>query len=338
MGEIPAGSHRPELEPDGDPVVRRLHPAVDPPAPPRRSARRRGQDSALGVGRTLRGTVGAAWEDRIFGLAAEFGFWMLLSLPPLLLAVLGILGFFGNDLPAGTIDNIESAVLDGARRVLVPDAVDSLIKPALHDILTKGRADVVSIGFLIALWSGSSAMATFVNTISIAYDRREARSAVRSRLLALWLYLSGVLAFVVLLPLLVIGPSRIISVASPHYHQLVSDLVNVLYWPVVGVGSVLLLATLYHLAVPGRVPWRRCLPGAVVALGLWVAGSYFLRLYFEAVFGHFSVYGPLASPIAILLFLYVTALAVLFGAELNGELVREAEVRRVAALEPAENP
>ena len=69
---------------------------------------------------------------------------------------------------------------------------------------------------------------------------------------------------------------------------------------------------------------------------LWNTATEF---YFEAVFGHFSVYGPLASPIAILLFLYVTALAVLFGAELNGELVRQAEAKRVAALEPAtENP
>lgn len=336
MAEIPAGSSRPDPEPDGEAVVRRLRPAPLDVAVAGRG-RRTWRDRLRRLGSTLRGTIAAAWEDRIFGLAAEFGFWMLLSLPPLLLAVLGILGFFGNDLPTGTIDNIESGVLDGARRVLVPDAVDSLIKPALHDILTKGRADVVSIGFLIALWSGSSAMATFVNTISIAYDRRDARSAVRSRLLALWLYLSGVLAFVVILPLMVIGPSRIISLASPHYHRLVSDLVNVLYWPVVGVGSALLLATLYHLAVPGRVPWRRCVPGAVVALGLWVSGSYGLRLYFEAVFGHFSVYGPLASPIAILLFLYVTALAVLFGAELNGELVRQAEARRIAALDEAED-
>jgi membrane protein len=109
--------------------------------------------------------------------------------------------------------------------------------------------------------------------------------------------------------------------------------VNVLYWPVVGIGSVLLLATLYHLAVPGRVAWRRCLPGACIALGLWIAGSYGLRVYFEAVFGHFSVYGPLASPIAVLLFLYVTALAVLFGAELNGELVRQEEARGLLAAE-----
>jgi membrane protein len=314
-----AAHARVEETPDG--VVRRLRPAEPVPET--------AQDRALHLGRTVRGTVVAAWEDRIFGLAAEFGFWMLLSLPPLLLAVLGILGFFGNDLPQGTIDGIETGVLNGARRVLVPDAVDSLIQPALHDILTKGRADVVSIGFLIALWSGSSAMATFVNTISIAYDRRDARGAVRSRLLALWLYLSGVLAFIVILPLLVIGPNRIIDLASPQYHALVSRLVNVLYWPVVGLGSVLLLATLYHLAVPGRVPWRRCLPGAVIALGLWMAGSYGLRVYFEAVFGHFSVYGPLASPIAVLLFLYVTALAVLFGAELNGELVRQEEARRL---------
>ena len=75
----------------------------------------------------------------------------------------------------------------------------------LDQVLHSSRLDIISIGFLIALWAGSSATATFVNTITIAYGLRDLRGAVRSRLLALWLFLSGVVGFVAL-PLLVLGP------------------------------------------------------------------------------------------------------------------------------------
>lgn len=290
------------------------------------------------AGRTVTQALAHAWHDRVLGLAAEFGFWQLLSLPPLALAVLGILGYFGNDLTGGTLVRVENSLLDSLSRVIVPDAVDSLLRPALHDILTRGRADVVSVGFLVALWSGSSAMATFVNTTAIAYDRRHHRGAVRSRLVALRLYLVGVAVSVVLLPLLVVGPTRVVLLAGPGYHRLVGQLVTLLYAPVVYAGSVLLLAAAYRFAVPGRIAWRHCLPGALLAMGLWVAGSYGLRAYFEAVFRSISAYGPLASPVAVLLFLYVTALAMLLGAELNGQLLREAEGARLdGARQPRES-
>ena len=73
-------------------------------------------------------------------------------------------------------------------------------------MLRRGRADVISVGFLLALWAGSSATATFVNTVTIAYGMRDLRGAVHSRLLALGLYLLTVVIGIVLLPVMVIGP------------------------------------------------------------------------------------------------------------------------------------
>jgi membrane protein len=75
--------------------------------------------------------------------------------------------------------------------VLTPDVVDSLVRPTLADILGSGRLDVVSLGFLLALWAGSSATATFMNTIVIAYDQRDVRGPIRTRLKALWLFVLG---------------------------------------------------------------------------------------------------------------------------------------------------
>lgn len=86
---------------------------------------------------------------------------------------------------------VEQTILEAAEAAISARAVTELVQPAVHSVLTNGRADVVSVSFLIALWTGSSAMSTFVNTITIAYNLREQRSAVHSRLLALWLFLGG---------------------------------------------------------------------------------------------------------------------------------------------------
>ncbi|MDQ1696305.1 MAG: rane protein [Frankiaceae bacterium] len=267
-------------------------------------------------------TLVKAWNDRVLGLAAEAGFWQLLSLPSLLLAVLGFIGYFSGALGPDTLHSLENAILRGAKHVIVPSSVDSTIKPALHRILVGGRADVVSISFIVSLWTGSSAMATYVNTITIAYGLRAHRNAVRSRLLALLLYFGFVAVGVVLLPLLVLGPSLVVKLFPDRWQHLVHTLTVIGYWPVVAIIGMALLTTLYHLAVPVRLPWRRAVPGAMFALVVWLAGSTLLREWLAWAFRSTATYGPLSAPVAVLVFLYLTALAILLGAELNAEIDR----------------
>jgi membrane protein len=294
-----------------------------------RAAPARGR--GIGVVWTLiSSTLVRAWRDRVLGLAAEAGFWQLLSLPSMLLGIVGIIGFFSGSLGAHTIHDIEDALLRGAKHVIVPSAVDSTVKPALDRILAGGRADVVSISFLVSLWTGSSAMATYVNTITIAYDLRQHRNAVRSRLLALLLYLAFVVVGVVLLPLLVLGPGLIVRLTPHNWHHAMHIIVSIGYWPVVVLITLALLATLYHLSVPVRTPWRRALPGAVVGLLVWVAGSVVLRIWLIWAFRSTATYGPLSAPVAVLIFLYLTALAILLGAELNAEIDRMWPLRATA--------
>jgi membrane protein len=263
-----------------------------------------------------------SWHDRVLGLAAEAGFWQLLSLPSAILAIIGTIGFFSGPLGADNLNHLQRSIDDAMGHVIVPSAVQSTIAPALHRILFGGRLDVVSISFLVSLWTGSSAMATYVNTITIAYGLREARGPVRSRLLALRLYVGFVLASIVLLPVLVLGPGDLVRLFPDRWHNVVHTVVAVGYWPIVVVVSLALLTTLYHRAVPIRRPWRRALPGAVVAVLVWLVGAVVLRAWLEFAFRRTATYGPLSAPVAVLLFLYLTALAILFGAELNAEIDR----------------
>jgi membrane protein len=267
-------------------------------------------------------TIRNAWRDRVLGLAAEAGFWQLLSLPSLILAVLGVIGFFSGTLGHGNLIALQNSIARGLKHVIVPSAVNSTVKPALHRILFNGRADVVSISFIVSLWTGSSAMATYVNTITIAYGLRHERNAVRSRLLALRLYLAFVVASVILLPLLVFGPSHVQRIFPHSWRHTVHVIAAVGFWPAVVVVSLALLATLYHRSVPTSTPWLRALPGAVLALVLWLVGSVLLRDWLAFAFRSTATYGPLSAPVAVLLFLYLTALAILFGAELNAEIDR----------------
>jgi membrane protein len=289
-------------------------------------------DRASGVPRRLSGpaaigvlfwsTVKRAWRDRVLGLAAEAGFWQLLSLPSLILAVLGTIGYFSGVLGTDNVNDLQRSIDNALGHVIVQSAVQSTVAPVLHRILFGGRADVVSISFVVSLWTGSSAMATYVNTITIAYGMRGHRNAVRSRLLALRLYLAFVFATIVLLPLLILGPTQLVDLFPPHAHNLVHAIVEVAYWPVIVVATLAVLATLYHRAVPVRTPWRRALPGAVLAMLIWLVGSVLLREWLTWAFRKTATYGPLSAPVAVLLFLYLTALAILFGAELNTEIER----------------
>ncbi len=296
---------------------------------------------------TLRRTLSKAWRDRVLGLAAEAGFWQLLSLPPLLLAVLGTVGYLGSLTGHNAVDRIENSILQAASHLLTDSTVQETVRPTIDDILRKGRPDIISIGFILSLWSGSTAMATYVNTITIAYGERDARGAVRSRLLALRLYLLQVLSSVILLPALVLGPSVIDHLLGKHVTPWLQDVITGIYWPIAGLAALSMLTSLYHLSVPHRRPWRSALPGAVFAILIWVVGSWLLRKYVSFVFDKTIAYGALGAPVAVLLFLYITALAVLLGAELNAtldlsrdELARadQARLEREAAREAEASP
>jgi len=168
---------------------------------------------------------------------------------------------------------------------------------------------------VIALWSGSRAVNVVVDTITIMYGLAGQRSILRTRALSFSLYVVFLFAAVVLLPLVLAGPG-LVDRALPDR----LGAVGYLYWPVVLVGTAAVLAALYHLAVPVRTGWRGELPGAVLTLLLWLGGSALLRVVLGLSIGTTSIYGPLAAPIAVLLWLYLINLALLVGAAFNASL------------------
>ena len=257
-------------------------------------------------------TTGACLRHRVTGLAAEAAFFAILSLPPLIFGLAGAIGYVADRFDVQTIANFRVEVLRLSARALTPDAVDTVIAPTLDDVLSGGRFEVVSIGFVLALWSGSRALNVLVDTITIMYGLGGRRGIVRTRALSFSLYVVFLLAGVVLLPLVLAGPSLVDKVLPNRF-----ELVAALYWPAVLIGSICVLATLYHLSVPVRSRWRGELPGAALTLLMWIGGSALLREVLSLSTGGSSIYGPLAAPIAVLIWLYVISIATLIGAAFN---------------------
>ncbi|MBT2227125.1 YihY/virulence factor BrkB family protein [Nonomuraea sp. NEAU-A123] len=269
---------------------------------------------------TVRATTNAGVTYRVSGLAGEAAFFALLSLPPFVLGLIGVLAKLGSWLGPQVVVQVKTWVIEQAGLLFTDDAVHKVVNPLITDVLSDdaSKVSIISVGFLLSLWSGSRALYVYVDLISVSYGLGEARGIIRTRLMSFGLYVIGLVIGIIVMPVLVIGPTLLKDALPGEY----GILVDLLYWPVVIIGSVLFLTVLYHVSVPIRTKWYRELPGAILALFLWIVCAAVLRAVLAAWFSPVSVYGSLAAPIALLLWLYITALAVLIGAILNAEIDR----------------
>ncbi|NEC93595.1 YhjD/YihY/BrkB family envelope integrity protein, partial [Streptomyces sp. SID12501] len=115
----------------------------------------------------LKDTVNSCIEYRILGLAAEAAFFTLLSLPPLFLGLLGLLGYVDGWTDTQSVQSIEENILRAVGTVLSDRGVNDIAKPMLDDVTSRGRPDLIPLGFAFPLWSGSRAVNLFIDTITV---------------------------------------------------------------------------------------------------------------------------------------------------------------------------
>jgi membrane protein len=270
--------------------------------------------------RLLIRTVSKAWDDGIFSMAAQAAYWETLSLPPLLLGLLGSMGYVAGRFGPQTLISVQHGIVRFAGTIFNREVVSEYIAPTVADILSKGRADIISIGFPIALFAGSSAISSLVDSITYTHGQYTVRHPVWQRLFALLLYLVSLVLAVVTLPLLTIGPELLGRILPDSWTPAVLNEINTFYYPVIIVVIVLGLTTLYKAALPHSLPWRRLWPGAVLAMLVFVVSANVLRIYIAAITHTGYTYGALATPIAFLLFAFLIGFAVVLGAQLNNAI------------------
>ncbi len=279
-----------------------------------------GERTRKGPLRLIGRTLSKAWRGSIFSESAEAAFWQALSLAPLMLGILGLLGYvsdwFGHHVAARASEQIVSF----SEKAFSGEVVESIVKPTVESMLTEGKGAIASVGFLIALWAGSSAMSSFVDAITVAHGQEGVRNEVWQRFFALLLYIGSLVLLIIGLPLIAIGPDLLPRFFPESWLGMIGFWVRVLYYPTLGVLLVVALATLYKVALPRKLPWHRGVPGAILAMAIFLLTSAGLRFYLSGLSATGYTYGALATPVAFLLFLFFIGMAVVGGAYFNAAI------------------
>ncbi|MDQ4039853.1 MAG: YihY/virulence factor BrkB family protein [Actinomycetota bacterium] len=279
-------------------------------------------------------TLSKAWDDSLFGISSQAAFWSAMSTAPLLLALLGLLGpvarLFGPD----TLDIVREQLDRFLRTIFSPEVAENLLGETVTAILDSTRGGVISVGLLISFWAGSSAMSAFVEAITISYGQHEVRHPVKERFFALGLYMIALFSGILLLPLLAIGPEYLPKLFPRTLQDEVTTVVSLAYYPTLASLLILLLATLYKVAPKHKHAWKRGLPGALLAAGLFLVASFGLRIYLTYAYSNGLTYGALTTPITFLIFYYLAALAIVLGAQFNNALL-EYYPPKIGATKPS---
>lgn len=254
------------------------------------------------------------------GLAAQLAYYLILALFPLILVLFSVLGTFSSP-------DLASSLLGYFSQVL-PGQVYSLIEAYMGGILSgdNGAPGLLSFGILGTLWAASGAFSALINALNRAYGVEESRPFWKVKLLAILmtLALSGIVLAAVIL--LVFGPQIGEAISGYFGLSTVFDMTwNVLRWVVALLFLIVTVALVYYVAPDVEQPLRWITPGGVVGVLLWVLASLGFSFYVGNFGSYDETYGSIGAVIVLLLYLYISSLAILFGAELNATLVRMKE-------------
>ncbi len=259
--------------------------------------------------------------DDCIGLAQQVAYSSLLAFLPTVILLIGLLGLFG----AGAFESLERFVGSVA-----PGEVIDMIELAKKDAAQNkaGSAIAFVVGVFGALWAASGAMGAIINAVNRAYDRIETRPFWKGRLIAAVLVVATGLVTAGMFLLIVFGGSLGDAIVRrTGLGDSFKLFWSVARWPIAFAAVLLFFSLVYHLA-PNleRRSWRWLTPGSVVGSLLWLALSGLFALYTSFASSYDRTYGSIAGAIVLLLWLNYSAWAILFGAELNAELDRQASI------------
>ena len=310
---LPAEAPRPQPE--------REEPKLEEPTPTKLSKR----DCLAILKRAGKGSL----EDNITNLAAALAYYAFVAIPSALLVAVGTFSLLAGP-------DAVSTVVDALQKVMPGQAAD-LVRDSLTNLTHRHAAGItiIGVGGLLAVWSLGGAMQNVMWALNLAYDRKETRGFVRRRLTA-W----GMLAFV----LLGFGLTFGLLVLGPHLSTWIGDatgaktLVHAVWWaaqwPILIGGLLFAFAGVLYLGPNVDHPqWRFLTFGSVVAVLIWLAASGLFAFYVSRFGSYNKTWGTLSAVVVMLTWLWLSALALLFGAEVNAEAERSRALRRG---EPAE--
>ena len=263
--------------------------------------------------------------DNCMLLASALAYASFFAIPSVIIVAVGLFTLVAS--PADITSFIQS--LHG----VVPAQASSLLDDSLHqaDAHPGGSIVMTAIGFLLAVWSVTGAMNAYMTALNIAYERKDRRSFVRKRVVALKMAAVMAVAFGLVAVLTLFGPVVEHAIASRIGPA--GDVLDIAWWiaqwPILLGGLLVAFAALLYLGPDVDHPkWEFLTPGSLLAALLWIVASGLFAVYTATFASYNKTWGSLAAVIVMLTWLWITAMALLLGAEINAEAERSRELRR----------
>ena len=255
-------------------------------------------------------------QDRIFGRAAQLSYYFLLALFPLLLFLINILGYLAQQ---GTLFRDKLLVYLAA---LMPASAFLLVHNTLDEISVASGTGKLSFGLLAALWAASNGMGAISDTLNIAYNVKERRPWWKTRLICVGLTVALAILILAALAIVLYGGEIGEALATRYgFGNLFTTVWKIVQWPI-ALGFVLTTFNLIYNFAPdlpqGARSWIT--PGAFVGVGLWLIVSFGFRAYLSFFDSYSVTYGSLGAVIVLMLWFYLTGVAILIGGEVNSEV------------------
>ncbi len=261
----------------------------------------------------LKRTGNEVMADNCLNLAAQLSYYFFLALFPALLVLIAIISYF-------PVHDLMNTIVATLGRVAPPEVLQ-IVRDQIAKIANGNNGGLLTIGVLGAIWSSSSAITAIVSALNEAYDITESRPWWKVRLVAIGLTVAVALFIVVATALVLVGPTLAEKVAAWfHLGPAFEWTWKILQWPFVFALVSLGIAVVFYYAPDAEQRFVWITPGSVAATALWLLVSIGFKFYVQNFTSYNATYGAIGGVIVLMLWFYVSSLAILVGAELNSEI------------------
>jgi membrane protein len=309
---------------------------------PRRDYRPEGEESRTGLWPTLKRTLTEFQEDNLTDWAAALTYYGLLSLFPALIAMVSLIGIFGD--PQTTTQKLTEIITE-----IGPESAAETFEGPIESIVENRSAAGFAFvfGLAAAIWSASAYVGAFIRASNVVYETPEGRPFWKLRPLQIAVTLAMIVMMALLAVGLVLTGPIVEAIADPiGLSGTAVDVWNVAKWPVMAAIFIVMVDVLYYTSPNVKLRgFRWVTPGALIAIVVWAIASALFALYVANFSAYDKTYGTLAGLVVLLLWFWITNLAILFGHQLNAERERSAEIdegrpraEKEIQLEPRDEP
>lgn len=270
----------------------------------------------VGAMRLVRKAFNDFLDDDMTTYASALAYQVFFSIFPFILFLIALLGFL-------RLEDFFEWLRQHAQMMLPPEASEQVNK-VIAD-LQKEQGGLLSLGVIVALWTASAAVRATMHALNVAYNVRESRPAWKLYPLSL-IYTVGLAAMMIAAAaMLTIGPQAVQWVAQQvGLEQIFVTLWAWLRWPAALLILMLAVAIIYYVAPDVKQKFRFISPGAVLAIAVWVAASLGFKLYVTNFADYNATYGSIGAIIVLLLYFFISSAVLLFGAEINATIEKQA--------------